>query len=127
MAETVDDIYLYYTQRAGEVSRQLCLAAVGAIWVLQSSGSNSGSVGLRPLPHDLKVCLVFTVLSLTVDLLQYIVGIFVWYSVFASTPPGELKNHLGRAKVMLIFVATKLALLIAGYAYLAHYAYLALF
>jgi hypothetical protein len=127
MAETVDDIYLYYTQRTGEVSRKLCLAAIGAIWVLQAAQSPTGTPGLKPLPHDLKACLTSTVLSLTVDLLQYVVGIFVWYGIFGQIPPKELRDHLGRVKFMLGFVAVKLVLLITGYANLGHYAYVSLF
>ena len=63
----------YYTSKASEVSRALSLGGIAAIWLLKNPEGQ-----LPILDNTLFYSLTFLCLSLGLDLLQYLVGSFIW-------------------------------------------------
>lgn len=79
MPETVADQISYYTQKAGDLSRQLGLAGIAVIWLFKIS-SDQGNLTIQSplLPEKLYLPLILIIASLTLDSIQYLIGIFGW-------------------------------------------------
>jgi hypothetical protein len=68
-----------YTAKASDVSRQLILGGIGIIWIFKRSDGSTNSLDaflLWPL-----LLLSFAIVS---DLLQYVVGGFIWRSYYRA-------------------------------------------
>src|SRR5271155_4679353 len=72
---TVEERFYYYTQKAGDVCRQLGIVGVVIVWVFHSTVSQAVSATL-PLRFRWPVILI--VISLAIDAIQYIWGSIVW-------------------------------------------------
>lgn len=67
------DNFENYTGKASDVSRKLSFAGIAIIWLFHIGNAKEVSV-----PEELLPVLAFFVLSLSFDLLQYIVASIVW-------------------------------------------------
>lgn len=114
MGETGEDLFLYYTQRAGEVCRHLCLAGIGVIWLLNPVTAGS-------LPNTLRWSLGLIVASLTIDILQYLAGTFMWYSEIGSS--NRIKSCDWRIITLTAIVGVKLVCMLVGYISLGSHLY----
>jgi len=61
-----------YTGKASEIVRQLGFAAIALVWALKPEG------GEDIVPGPLRPGTMLAVLALSLDLLQYVVGSFIW-------------------------------------------------
>jgi len=118
--ETIEDQFTRYTGRAGEISRQLGLAGVAAIWavftVLGRSSDNSRPLAL---PGGLKLALGLIVLSLAIDLCQYIIGSWVYYRKWRKGhDEDKLKQHPKFVAVLVFMVLLKLTVMVGAYSVL---------
>lgn len=74
--KTIDDYkkdYEYYTGKASEINRSLALGGIAVIWIFRSTLS-----GEPAIPPVLLVPLIWLVVALGLDLLQYVVGGLIW-------------------------------------------------
>jgi hypothetical protein len=117
----VEDEFLYYTQRAGEVCRQLGLAGVGAVWILQRA--QSPEQGFQRLPWDLKISLGFIFAGLAVDALQYGIGSWLWWLLVLSHMEHTVQSHRVRLTWLFGLGQLKLFLMLCGCGVLAFYAF----
>jgi hypothetical protein len=76
-----EDFYAF-TGKASEVNRQLALAGIAVIWIFKNPENS-----LKLLPQELYKPLLFLIISLTIDLLQYVLGAIIWGIFF------EIKEH----------------------------------
>lgn len=75
--KTIDDYkkdYEYFTGKASEINRSLALGGIAIIWIFKTT---SGSV--TSIPDILILPLIWLVVALGLDLLQYIVGGIIWW------------------------------------------------
>jgi hypothetical protein len=80
------EAYYKFSEKASDVSRQLSFAGVAVIWVFRLQ-SDSGD----KIPTELVYPTVFLVLSLALDLLQYIVATASW-GIFHRFHENKLKK-----------------------------------
>tara|TARA_R110002073_G_scaffold322749_1_gene499516 strand:- start:1160 stop:1534 length:375 start_codon:yes stop_codon:yes gene_type:complete len=111
--ETAHDYFGYYTQKAGDIVRQLGLVGVGAVWTLHTILDESPE---SAFDHELKFTLVLICMSLSVDLLQYIVGSVVWGINWHNNAEQKAHTHTLTIGLTAAFIAFKL--IIMGLAYL---------
>jgi hypothetical protein len=71
------DDYLYFTEKASEINRNLALGGIAVVWIFKN-GSESNHL----FPTELTTPLLLLVLSLSADLIQYILGGIIWFSFF---------------------------------------------
>ncbi len=64
------------SDKSSEINRQLAFAGIAIIWVFKTD-----SGGRQIVPNDLFLPGLFLVLSLTFDLLQYVIKSEIWYRV----------------------------------------------
>ena len=86
--EDARDAYEGNSSTASQIVRQLALAGVALIWIFRVGGGeapqSAASAPVRvALDTELKHGVLFIIVALFLDLLQYIVGTFVWFAVFA--------------------------------------------
>lgn len=75
--KTIDDYkkdYEYFTGKASEINRSLALGGIAIIWIFKSTSSGDTSI-----PSPLIPPLIWLVIALGFDLLQYIVGGLIWF------------------------------------------------
>src|SRR5680860_754515 len=65
--------YEYFTGKASEINRNLALAGIAIIWIFKTTSETGIAI-----PQDLITPLIWLVISLSLDLLQYIVGGLIW-------------------------------------------------
>lgn len=71
----LDDFY-FFTGEASKINRSIALAGIAVIWLFKTS-ENATSI-LPRLPKELYLPLLILILSLVLDLLQYVVGSLFW-------------------------------------------------
>ncbi|MBC7000388.1 hypothetical protein [Cytophaga sp. FL35] len=122
--KTIDDYkddYLYYTGKTSELNRNLAFAGVAIIWIFKTT-SESGFV----IPKELISPLIWLVISLSLDLFQYLCGGLIWlifYRYYENMinnkkrkPNKDLKAHPILPGVLHFFYWSKIvANLIAYY------------
>ena len=67
-----EDFY-YFTGKASEVNRQLALAGIAIIWIFKNPENST-----KLFPKALIEPILYLITSLSLDLLQYIVGALIW-------------------------------------------------
>ena len=75
--KTIDDYkadYEHYTGKASEISRGLAFAGIALIWIFKTT-SEDGNIDI---PNLLVAPLIWLVITLALDLLQYIGGGLIW-------------------------------------------------
>ena len=74
--KTIDDYkkdYEYYTSKASEINRSLALGGIAVIWIFRTTLS-----GAPVIPPVLLTPLIWLVVALGLDLLQYVGGGLIW-------------------------------------------------
>lgn len=74
--KTIDDYkndYEYYTGKASEINRSLALGGIAVIWIFRTTIS-----GEPVIPQVLLTPLIWLVVALGLDLLQYVAGGLIW-------------------------------------------------
>ena len=71
--QTALDNYYFYSGKVSDIARQLAFAAIAVIWLFKSGDGRSISI-----PKELLYPLKLVVVSLAVDLLQYVFGTIAW-------------------------------------------------
>lgn len=112
---TNEDVFKYYTQKAGDINRQFGLAALGLIWIFHGIQAPAGYQLLLPLTSYLKFSLVFIALSLSTDLFQYMFGSWMWKREFKREPLGAASTSEVTIRISLILITAKLLLMSAAY------------
>jgi hypothetical protein len=76
--KTIDDYkkdYEYYTSKASEIGRSLALGGIAVIWIFKTTSTD----GSLTIPSLLIAPLIWLVISLSLDLLQYVIGGLIWF------------------------------------------------
>jgi hypothetical protein len=113
MPETVEDQISYYTQKAGDLSRQLGLAGIAVIWLFKVS---SGSVAVISQQFSLPFALIIS--SLGLDLLQYFAGIVLWGGLWLKDQQNATRSIGGfklQVVLMIVIAALKVAIMLLAY------------
>ncbi|MFN4329547.1 MAG: hypothetical protein ACK4FF_11795 [Limnobacter sp.] len=71
--EKAREFYYFYTGKTSDVARQLSFAAIAIIWLFSKRDGVEFYIA-----SDLLLSLKLVVLALVFDLLQYIIGSFLW-------------------------------------------------
>jgi len=71
---TVQDEFAYNTLRAGEITRQLGLAGLAAVWLFHVAGV-APHVAQVAIPESFRCAVVLIVPALAIDGVQYLVGL----------------------------------------------------
>lgn len=66
--------YEYYTGKASEINRNLALAGIAIVWIFKTTSGSDFS-----LPKELTIPLLWLVISLSLDFLQYVLGGLIWF------------------------------------------------
>ena len=66
--------YEYYTGKASEIGRSLALGGIAVVWIFKTTTTD----GNLTIPSILIAPLIWLVISLSFDLLQYIIGGLIW-------------------------------------------------
>lgn len=119
--ETSEDEFKYYTQKAGDIARQLSIAGVAIIWLFHITvPDSSGNINLG-IPIQFKLPILLFVVSLGLDAAQYLAGSFLWGLAFHADPAGdayqnECKN-IAAIIIPVLLIIAKLGFMVAAYCY----------
>ncbi len=119
--ETSEDEFKYYTQKAGDIARQLSLAGVAIIWLFHTTvpgASNEINIGI---PIQFRLPVLLFVVSLGLDAVQYLVGSFLWGLAFHDDPEGNAYQNkcknIAAIIVPVLLIFAKLGFMAAAYWY----------
>lgn len=114
-----------YTSKASEVNRQLAFAGIAIIWLFKNPEGNKSL-----FTHELITPLFCLIISLSLDLFQYLLGSIIWGIFFEikerQINKGEIKDNDIKANRILsyaitfFFVLKIIAMCIAYYFLLAY-------
>jgi hypothetical protein len=111
--ETTEHYFQYYTQKAGDIARQLGLVGAVITWTfnvaLKSEGFNSVLLWV--------LALIF--LSLSIDAIQYIIGSLLWKNEWNKDSSKKAKDCTGTVRTLLFFIGIKLVVMLIAYFVLA--------
>lgn len=114
-SSTNEEVFKYYTQKAGDINRQFGFVAVGLIWLFHGIQVPVGQQLLHSLDSYLILSLYFVTVSLSIDLIQYIVGALMWRSEFLREPLGKASSCKTSISVSVAFIVLKLTFMLATY------------
>jgi hypothetical protein len=89
--KTIDDYkkdYEYYTSKASEIGRSLALGGIAVIWIFKTTSTD----GSLTIPSLLIAPLIWLVISLSLDLLQYVIGGLIWF-IYYRYKEYQIKNN----------------------------------
>src|SRR5258708_6446729 len=113
---SVQDEFAYSTARAGEITRQLGLAGLAAVWLFHAS------VPQLAIPERFRCAVILIIVALFIDGIQYLVGTVMWGGLVLTkgnlTGDEPAANHKGIVWVLVVFVIVKILLMILAYAFL---------
>ncbi|MCF8260470.1 MAG: hypothetical protein K9J12_06825 [Melioribacteraceae bacterium] len=120
----VRENYNYYSQKTSDIIRQLNFAGIAIIWIFKTVGISNQSI-----PSELVLPAIFIIISLGLDLLQYISGSLVWgiynrLKEFKKVKEDE--NFLAPRYFnwgTIFFFWSKILMLIVAYYFLLDYSY----
>jgi len=126
MPETVETQFAYYSHRAGDLTRQLGLAALALIWLFHTwvphgtpDGNPAASIPIASLSGDFKLPILFIVASLWIDAVQYVVGTSSWGVLWFKGRDKDLGgDHKRIAGVQTGFIILKLSTMLVAYSFL---------
>lgn len=93
--KTIDDYkkdYVDYTSRASVINRSLALGGIAVIWIFRTTTKEGMSI-----PSELITPLIWLVIALGLDLLQYIIGGLIWW-VFYKVKEKQIEKQLINAE-----------------------------
>ncbi len=114
MATKVEEELLYHTTKAGEIVRQLGLAALATVWLFRSSSSVAHGI-----PKDFRLAAILVIVALGIDAVHYAVGSGFWgWKTYRSEGKDEAASKKRTLLLMFIFVLMKIAFMVVAYAFL---------
>jgi hypothetical protein len=109
--------YVYFSQKASETNRTLALGGLAIIWLFKNDNIDGPLLEARFL-----LPLFLLALSLTFDLLHYLVGAFVWHAFFVwheeNTPEEkqeDIKAPSWKRNLVTSFFYLKICSMIIAY------------
>ena len=126
MPETVENQFSYYSGKAGDLSRQLGLAALALVWLFHGlqphntlDGNPATAIPRAVLSGEFKLPILLVVVSLSVDAVQYVLGTVLWGCLAFGGHDGEFAvDHKGVAGAQTILILLKLCLMLVAYCFL---------
>lgn len=100
------ELFRKYTNKAGDISRQLGLAGIALIWLLH------GQAVTAPLKDNLNFAFWCITISLTLDILQYIIGSAMWGINSSEDDATSCKLTI---RISVAFIFLKLVTMFLGY------------
>ena len=113
---TVEQEFLYYTAKVGDVSRALALGGIAIAWVFREPASCPSP---EILSSALRAAVKSFVASLSVDALQYVLGTMLLWWKFNWTPDASVSKLRATANVLTFWIFVKVLLMGFGYVELA--------
>jgi len=114
--ETIQDYFAYYTQKSGDIVRQLGLVGVGIVWTMHTI-LNEKSINL-----ELKCILFIISISLAIDLMQYVVGSILWGINWHNASTGAASHTCKKTIWTTVgFIAVKITVMCVAYIQLILY------
>ena len=117
MSETVEDQVIFYTQKAGDVSRQLGVAGLALVWLFHTANVPFGSSVIgTALEQDLRLPTIYIVVSLALDGVQYFIGSALWFWKYVTGSSGVNASTFPLIiKINITLVFLKLLAMIVAY------------
>ncbi len=119
---SAEEEFQYYTQKAGDIGRQLGLAGLAVVWLFHfavADETGSPAIGLN---ESFKTPVILFIASLGLDALQYLLGALLWGIAFHQDSGGRAYQDKGpniaAIVVPVYLIAVKLILMAVGYGYL---------
>lgn len=72
---------------ASNICRQLCFAGIGIIWIYNKAKDSVS------IPDELQTPLFLLVISLSIDILQYVIGSILWYYVYLHNRKSDVSEE----------------------------------
>lgn len=117
--EEVRQTYYDFTAKTSEITRNLGFAGIALIWIFKT-----GTDGSQTLPNSLLMPAILLVISLTLDLSQYIAGSLAWgiFNRIKEINKTSDKKDFDAPPYInwatLVFFWTKIIVMAAAYIYL---------
>lgn len=86
--DTYKGYYEYFTGKASDLNRSLAIAGIAIIWIYKTTDK-----GVITIPDGLIWPLMLLVISLSLDLLQYVIGGLIWF-IFYRVKEYQLSNNI---------------------------------
>ena len=118
MSVKVEEMFRYYTRKAGELGRGLALVGGGIIWLLHKGIAEEHKELSTSLPFELKVALALIFLSLFLDILQYVVGIVQWGTEFRENSATDAQQKGRPVRTAVSFIYIKLGFMAVAYIFI---------
>ena len=115
LAATNEDLFKYYTGKAGDLNRQFGFVAVGVIWLFHGIEVHPGRELQQSLDPYLFFALYTTLFSLSIDLIQYMIGALMWGYEFHKNPQKLAKECKSCIRWSNGLIAVKLFLMLMAY------------
>ena len=119
---TVEQEFKYYTRKAGDICRQLCLAGVAIIWLFHLSAPGSLDGAPFGVPIEFRTPLSLFILSIGVDVIQYLLGAVLWGLALYPDPGREALKYrcqnIAAVVVSVCMIWLKLFFMLAAYCFL---------
>ena len=120
--ELTEDEFKYYTQKAGDISRQLGFAGIAIIWLFHAAVTGDKTVTQLAIPLEFFEPLKWLIWALSIDAGQYLFGSLLWGIAFSKHPTvAAYSNHLSNQIAIaasVLFIAVKLIVIVIAYWYL---------
>lgn len=122
MTEKTEVEFKYYTQKAGDVARQLCFAGIAIIWLFHTAANGDGEAAKVAIPDHFKSSAGWLIAALVVDAAQYLAGSVLWGIALYMHPTGDAYSNQTANKAAIglstLLIAVKLILVSFAYWYL---------
>lgn len=124
----IREAYEELSGKLSDVNRQLAFAGIGIIWIFKISDNNTTSI-----PNELFTPLLALIISLSIDLLQYLIQTFTWYFYYLykhlqdSNEDQEVNEPEYLNCIPWLFLLFKVVALITAYVYMLDYLWRLLF
>ncbi len=116
MARSTEAHLAYYTEKAGDVMRQLSFAAIAMIWLFHSSGAPADSSALaHPMEYLLRLALIFVATGLLLDATQYFLGSILWNAAYIRKPEEPVFSFKWSLWITFFLIYLKQIVLLGGY------------
>ena len=109
----------YYSQKVGDVVRQLALGGVAIIWMIHASHvAKDGSLFGTPIANDLRLPIILIVIGLLLDVLHYAFGALMWTIHSYRNSQSDVDSHKITLVVNFVLASLKVIVVIVAYSVL---------
>lgn len=121
--------YEYFTGKASDIIRNLAFAGIAIIWIFKTTSTD----GSLKIPIILIIPLIWLVITLALDLCQYIVGGLIWFIYYRFIESEIKKGKISEnddikapgilPAIIHLFYFSKLASIVVAYIFLFLFLY----